>query len=54
MMINNKTSTPFKMEVVKPQKGKPEIIEPIKKISKLKYSKARAVVEKEIAERSFI
>ncbi|MDO8739954.1 MAG: type IV secretion system DNA-binding domain-containing protein [Candidatus Woesearchaeota archaeon] len=53
MMINNKTSTPFKIEVIKPTKGKPEIVEPIKKISKLKYSKARAVVEKEISERSF-
>lgn len=53
MMINNKTSTPFKMEVVKPTKGKPEIVEPIKKISKLKYSKPKAIVEQEISQRSF-
>ncbi len=51
MMINNKTSTPFKMEAVLPQKGKPEIVEPIKKISKLKYSKAKAIVEQEIITR---
>lgn len=53
MMINNKISTPFKMEVVKPTKGRPEIVEPIKKISKLKYSKPREVVEQEIVQRSF-
>ncbi|MBI3631347.1 MAG: type IV secretory system conjugative DNA transfer family protein [Candidatus Staskawiczbacteria bacterium] len=54
MMINNKTSTPFKMEAIKPKKGRPEIVDPIRKISKLKYSKARAIVEKEISERSFV
>ena len=53
MMINNKTSTPFKMELVKPAKGRPEIVEPIKKLSKLKYSRARETVEKEISQRSF-
>ena len=54
MMINNKISTPFKMNTLPPPKGKPEIIEAIKKISKLKYGKPRAVVEQEIMERSFI
>lgn len=54
MMINNKTSTPFKIDVIKPVKGKTAIIEPIKKLSKLKYSRERAVVEKEISQRSFI
>ncbi|MBI1866426.1 MAG: type IV secretory system conjugative DNA transfer family protein [Candidatus Staskawiczbacteria bacterium] len=53
MMINNKTSTPFKMEVMKPKNGRPEIVGAIKKLSKLKYSKAKAIVEKEISERSF-
>ncbi len=53
MMINNKTSTPFKMQLIKPQKGKPEIVEALKKISKLKYSKTRAIAEKEISQREF-
>ncbi|MCX6718627.1 MAG: type IV secretory system conjugative DNA transfer family protein [Candidatus Staskawiczbacteria bacterium] len=53
MMINNKTSTPFKMQTLPPPKGKPEIVEAIKKISKLKYSRAKAIVEEEITQRSF-
>jgi hypothetical protein len=53
MMINNKISTPFKMNTLPPPKGKPEIIEAIKKISKLKYGKPKAIVEQEIMERSF-
>ncbi|MCX6720419.1 MAG: type IV secretion system DNA-binding domain-containing protein [Candidatus Staskawiczbacteria bacterium] len=53
MMINDKISTPFKMNTLPPPKGKPEIVEAIKKISKLKYSRARAIVEQEIATRSF-
>ncbi|MCX6724035.1 MAG: DUF87 domain-containing protein [Candidatus Staskawiczbacteria bacterium] len=54
MMINNKISTPFKMNTLPPPKGKPEIIAAIKKISKLKYSRAKDVVEQEIAQRSFV
>lgn len=54
MMINNKTSTPFKMETLPPPEGKPEIVEAIKKISKLKYGKQKAVVEQEIMQRSFV
>ena len=53
MMINNKISTPFKMQTLPPPKGKPEIIEAIKKISKLKYSRPRAIVQQEIGQRSF-
>ena len=53
MMINNKTSTPFKINAVKPTKGRPEVVEAIKKISKLKYSKTKAIVEAEINQRSF-
>ncbi len=54
MMINNKISTPFKMQTLPPPKGKPEIIEPIKKISKLKYSRAKDIVVQEISQRSFV
>ena len=53
MMLNNKISTPFKMEIYPPSKGRPEIVEIIKKISKLKYGKPKAMVEADIAKRSF-
>jgi len=53
MLINNKTSTPFKMRTLMTPKGKPEIVEAIKKISKLKYSRPRELVEQEITQRSF-
>jgi hypothetical protein len=53
MMINNKISTPFKMQTNPPPKGKPEIVDAIKKISKLKYSRTKAIVEEEIIQRSF-
>lgn len=53
MMINGKISTPFKMKAIPPTKGKSEIVEPIKKISKLKYGKPRELVEADIGERSF-
>jgi hypothetical protein len=54
MLINEKISTPFKMNTLPHEKGKPEIIDAIKKISKLKYSRPKAIVEQEIAGRSFV
>jgi len=54
MMINNKISTPFKMKTLMVPKGKPEIVDAIKKISKLKYSRPKNIVEQEIAQRSFV
>jgi hypothetical protein len=54
MMINNKISTPFKMNTLPTPQGKPEIINAIKKISKLKYGKPKAIVEQEIMQRSFV
>ncbi len=53
MMLNNKISTPFKMETFPPSKGRPEIVEALKKISKLKYGKPKAMVEEDIIRRSF-
>ncbi len=53
MMLNNKISTPFKMQIYPPSNGRPEIIEPLKKISKLKYGKPKAIVEADILKRSF-
>jgi hypothetical protein len=54
MMINNKVSTPFKLSAMIPPKGRPEIIDAVKKISKLKYSRPKAIVQEEIAQRSFV
>jgi len=53
MMISGKTSTPFKMQLLPFSKRNKDIIEPIKKISKIKYGKPKAVVEQDIAQRSF-
>ncbi len=53
MMLNNKTSTPFKMHTYPPQEGRPQIVEIIKKISKLKYGKPKAIIERDIMRRSF-
>ncbi len=51
MMIHGRISSPFKVSTIKPVSGNPQIVAPIKKISKLKYSRPRALVEKEIMER---
>ena len=53
MLINGKISTPFKMDLLMHEKGKPEIVDAIKKISKLKYTRPKAIVEQEIMQRSF-
>jgi len=52
MMINNKISSAFKMELIRYQEGNKEIVEPIKKISRLKYGRPKNLVEAEIMERS--
>jgi len=54
MLIDNKTSTPFKMRTLMTPNGKPEIVTAIKKISKLKYGRPKAIVEQEIVQRSFV
>jgi len=53
MMINNKISTPFKMQIYPPSPGRPDIVPIIKKIAKLKYGKPKALVEADIVKRSF-
>lgn len=53
IMLNNKISTPFKMNIYPPSKGRPEIVPIINKISKLKYGKPKALVEADIIKRSF-
>jgi len=54
MMINNRVSTPFKMNTLPPPKGNSEIVSAIKKLSKLKYGRPKAEVEQEISQRSFV
>ena len=51
LMIEGKTTPPFKIQTVVPKKGNPEIVEPIKKLSKLKYGRRKEDVEAEIARR---
>ncbi|MFH1657093.1 MAG: DUF87 domain-containing protein [bacterium] len=51
MMINNKTSSPFKVETIRPVEGNPEIAGAIKKVSKLKYTRLKEIVESEIFQR---
>ncbi|MSU54782.1 MAG: hypothetical protein EXS48_03070 [Candidatus Staskawiczbacteria bacterium] len=53
MMLNNKTSSPFKMHTYAPKEGRPQIVEIIKKISKLKFGKPKAIIERDIMRRSF-
>ncbi len=54
LMIENKISSPFKLKILYPQKGNPKIIEPIKKISKLKYGRLKESIEEEINQRWLI
>jgi len=51
LMIKGKTTPPFKIQTVVPKQGNPEIVEPIKKLSKLKYGRRKEDVEAEIARR---
>jgi hypothetical protein len=52
LLINNQTAPPFNIRCNLPAKGNPEIADKIKELSRLKYGKERAIVEKEIFERS--
>jgi len=50
MMLKNNLTSPFKVETIPPKPGNPSIVEPIKRLSKLKYAKSKETVEKEILE----
>ena len=54
LMIDNKVSSPFKMQTIRPQEGNHALIEPIKKLSRLKYGRPKEIVEAEIAQRSHL
>ena len=54
LLINNQTTSPFNIRCNPPAKGDPGIAEKIKELSRLKYGKEKAIIEKEIFERSKI
>lgn len=54
MMIENKISSPFRVQTVVPKKGNSKIVAPIKKLSRLKYGRAKQMVEEDIIKRSKI
>lgn len=52
LLIRNAPSRPFTVKMPPPQKGDPNIVEPIKQLSRLKYGRDRALVNAEIMERT--
>lgn len=52
IMINNSISRPFRLQTIPPSEGNKDIVDYLKKLSKLKYSRPKEIVEKEIIERS--
>jgi len=51
-LIENKVSSPFSMQTIPPKEGNLKAVEPIKKISRIKYGRSKELVEAEILERS--
>jgi len=51
MLVNNKVTSPFKVNAPRPATGNREIAKAVKEISRLKYGRPRAIVEQEIMER---
>ena len=51
MLIDNKTSSPFKMQTIPPEEGRSEIADVVKKVSKLKYGRPKEIVGAEISQR---
>jgi hypothetical protein len=54
LLINNQVGLPFNMKCNPPAKSNPEIATKIKELSRLKYGREKAIVDKEIFERSRI
>lgn len=52
MMVENRISSPFRVKLIKPAEGNPELVSSIKKLSKLKYARPKTLVESEIRERA--
>jgi len=54
LLINNQTSLPFNVRCNPPAHSNPDVAEKIKELSRLKHGREKAVVDKEIFERSKI
>ncbi|MCX6779189.1 MAG: type IV secretion system DNA-binding domain-containing protein [Candidatus Magasanikbacteria bacterium] len=52
LLIRNAPSRPFTVQMPPPKPGDPNIVEPVKQLSRLKYGRDRALVNAEIMERS--
>ncbi|MFN3301715.1 MAG: type IV secretory system conjugative DNA transfer family protein [Patescibacteria group bacterium] len=52
LLVDNQPTRPFNMVTLPPKKGDRKIAEMIKQLSRLKYGRPKAIVEKEILERS--
>jgi len=52
LLIDGQTTRPFNILTHSPQKGNPKVVEMAKDFSRLKYGREKALVEKEILERS--
>jgi len=51
LLIESKVTSPFKVQTLIPKEGNKEVVNPIKKISKLKYGRPREMIESEISKR---
>lgn len=52
LLINSKTSSPFRVQTIMPKEGNPGQKKSIKEISRLKYGRGKGLVETEISKRS--
>lgn len=52
LMIQGQPTPAFKMQTIKPQPGNPYQVETLKEIARLKYGRAKEIVEQEILQRS--
>jgi type IV secretory system conjugative DNA transfer VirD4/TraG family protein len=52
LLINNETTKPFNLKTYPPSDGDPELAKHLKEISRLKYGRDVAIVNKEIMERT--
>jgi hypothetical protein len=52
LLLNNISTAPFNMKAPLPTEGNPDIVDPIKELSRLKYGRDRDIIEREVAARS--
>ncbi len=54
LLLNGVSTAPFNISAPFPTEGNPEIVEPIKELSRLKYGRDRDIVEQEVVARSAV